>query len=369
MFLLAAAVLLLGACAARRGATPVTAVTTTAPSPSTTATPVASSTSPVTATTEAWAPSAPPCAEPGGWGTCTLAAYPDRPYDVRVPSGDTTGAPVPVVVVIHGGGGSAENAETMTCPGGDRDEAGCLQGLGDREGFLTVFPNGSSFPPVRKLRTWNAGGGSDGWNCTSGRACKEHVDDMSYLDAVLDDLAARYHIDPGRVYAVGLSNGAALAHRLACERADRFAAIVAAAGSNQFSTTADCAPSAPVAVMQIHGTDDPCWTYETSDQACLDHGGDKLGAVESVTGWADRLGCGGSTDEDLPDVVDDGTATTVTNWSGCRGGVEVVLATVRGGGHTWPNGHPSLERRVGRVTRDWGNEVVWAFLRRFHREG
>jgi len=317
-----------------------------------------------------WASAAPPCAEGGGWGTCAVAGFEDRPYDVKVPSGYDQATAFPVVVALHGGGGSAATAETMTCPGGDRAEASCLQGLGDVEGFLTVFPNGSGFPPVRRLRTWNAGGGEAGWNCTSGRACAEGTDDMVYLDAVLDDVARRYHVDPDRIYAVGLSNGAALAHRLACERSGRFAAVVAVAGSNQFSTTSPCDPAEPVAVMQVHGTEDPCWTYETSESACVDRGGRKLGAIESITGWVERLGCHQGSEVPVPDVDDDGTSTTMRTWTGCDGGVEVVLATVKGGGHTWPNGDPALpERRVGRVARDWGNERIWAFLSRFGGRG
>jgi len=313
-------------------------------------------------------PSAASCAAAGGWGTCDLGDRPDRPYDLRMPAGYDPAVAYPVVLVFHGGGGSASNAETMTCPEGDRDDPACLQGVGDREGFVTVFPNGSGFPPARRFRTWNAGGGTDGWNCTSGRACAEGVDDMAYVDAVLDDLARRVHVDPSRVYAVGLSNGAALVHRLACERSTRVAAVVAVAGSNQFATTAPCRPRDPVAVMEVHGTEDPCWTYETSERACADRGGRKLGAVASASGWAERLACTDVSEAPLPDVVDDGTATTVRTWSGCAGGVEVALATVEGGGHTWPNGDPALpERRVGRVTRDWGNEVVWGFLRRFAR--
>ncbi len=343
-----AGLLVVAGCAARRGSSP---------GPE-------SSTTPVTA--GSWTVVSPPCARAGEWGACPVDGYPDRPYDVRLPAGYDPTVAAPVVIVLHGGGGSAIDAETMTCPDGDRDGADCLQALGDDEGFITVFPNGSGFPPLRRLRTWNAGGGKDGWNCTSGRACAEGIDDMAYLDAVVDDLGDRFHVDRGRLYAVGLSNGAALAHRLACERAGTVAAIVAVAGSNQYSTTATCAPSEPVAVMQVHGTDDPCWTYETSGRACIDRTGRKLGAVESVEGWAERLGCTSETTSRFPDPVDDGTSTSARTWTGCDGGAEVVLATVVGGGHTWPDGDPALsERVVGATTRDWGNEVVWAFLARF----
>jgi polyhydroxybutyrate depolymerase len=252
----------------------------------------------------------------------------------------------------------------MSCPGSDIDDAGCLHGLGNREGFVTVYPNGTGFFPLKKLRTWNAGGGTDGWNCASGKACSNDIDDLAYVDRLLKDLDAWLNVDRSRVYATGLSNGAAFSHRLACERAGTFAAIAAVAGSNQFSTGAPCNPARPVAVLQVHGTEDPCWSYETTDSKCIGSGGEKLGALRSVTGWVDVLACSdGPTETNLSDTIEDGTTTVATRWSDCDGGVNVLLLTVIGGGHTWPSGSPALsERIVGRITHDWGSEVLWDFL-------
>ncbi len=212
-----------------------------------------------TTTLEAsWSSSAAPCAEQGESHSCELTGYPDRPYDVFVPTSYDPGKPIPVVVAFHGGGGTSRNAVTMSCPGGDVDDAECLHAIGEQEGFVTVYPNGTGFPPVRRLRTWNAGGGADGWNCTSGKACANDVDDLAYVDRLLEGLSSWLNVDRTRVYATGLSNGAALSHRLACERAETFAAIAAVAGSNQFSTAAPCEPERPIAVLQVHGTEDPC---------------------------------------------------------------------------------------------------------------
>lgn len=269
-----------------------------------------------------------------------------------------------MVVAFHGGGGSSRNGVTMSCPEGDVDNQGCLHALGEQEGFVTVYPNGTGFFPLRRIRTWNAGGGSDGWNCASGRACKNDVDDLAYVDELLEDLGSWLNIDRNRLYAAGLSNGAAFSHRLACERAGVFAAIAAVAGSNQFSTGADCDPDRPIAILQVHGTEDPCWTYETTDTDCIGTGGMKLGALESVTGWVDILACDEAPDEsDLPDNSNDGMRTVATRWTGCADNVDVLLLSVVGGGHTWPSGSPALsEKRVGRVTTDWGSEVLWDFL-------
>ncbi len=316
---------------------------------------------------DVWSPTADPCVTAGASASCPLEGYPERPYEVFVPASYRPDEPIPVIVAFHGGGGSSQSAMTMSCPNGDVEDPGCLHGVGDREGFVTVYPNGTGFLPLKRLRTWNAGGGSDGWNCASGKACERNIDDVAYVGRVIESLGEWLNIDRSRIYATGLSNGAAFSHRLACERSGTFAAIAAVAGSNQFSTGSPCEPERPVAVMQVHGTDDPCWGYETSDARCIGNAGVKLGALESVTGWAKRNDC---SDEpqvgDLPDPLDDAARTIATRWTGCAGGVEVVLLTVQGGGHTWPSGSPALSPdRVGRVTGDWGSEELWAFLSRF----
>ena len=235
-----------------------------------------------------------------------------------------------------------------------------------RGGWLrVVYPNGSGFGLLRNLKTWNAGGGVDGYNCASGESCTRNVDDIAYFDVLLDDLSAWLRVDEGAVFATGLSNGAAMVHRLACEMSERIAGIAAVGGASQFGATAACEPSMPVAILQIHGTEDPCRTYEESDAVCADAtGGLKTGVESSTVAWVERLAC--DTDpivDELPDLVDDGTATTRSRWLGCDGGVEVQLLAIDGGGHTWPGGDAYLtERRVGRVTEDWDSRLIWEFF-------
>src|SRR6185503_1724477 len=99
------------------------------------------------------------------------------------------------------------------------------------------------------------------WNATD--ACCDYsqkTDDVAYLTALLDDVAARYNVDPKRVYLTGHSNGAFMSHRLACELGPRIAAIVAFSGDN-WKDESKCRPADPVAVLQIHGTKDSVIKY------------------------------------------------------------------------------------------------------------
>ncbi len=307
------------------------------------------------------------CAQPGDVARgCALPGYPDRPFDVAVPAAP---GPWPLLVVLHGGSGNSTNAESGSCLDGDPDAPNCWTNLARSEGFLAVFPNGTGPPRRPDSRTWNAGGGGPDYACTSGYACRTGVDDVAYLGVLLDEVEAQYPVDATRVYVTGFSNGAAMAHRVGCEMADRVAAIAPVSGGNQFAAVAPCEPARPVSVLEVHGTADPCWTYERSTRACLEQDPrPKVGARESTLGWVERLGCVAEPEVTaMPDVVDDGMTTTVETWTGCAGEVEVRLMTIDGGGHVFPSGSAALPRVVGDPTLDWGSEEIWAFLSRFTR--
>ncbi|RMH38227.1 MAG: polyhydroxybutyrate depolymerase, partial [Deltaproteobacteria bacterium] len=196
-------------------------------------------------------------------------------------------------------------------------------------------------------------GGVGDWQCTSGAACASRSDDIGYFDDLHAELARIVPIDPSRVYATGISNGAAMVYRLACERPERFAAIAPVGGANQFAAAGgSCA--AGVAVLHIHGTADPCWAYGGGTAACAQKDGKrKVGVDDTLAGARVRNGCSDTCSEELlPDTADDGMTSVRVRWDGCTAAVELVR--VDGGGHTWPGGWQYFSAdRVGPVTRDF----------------
>ena len=123
----------------------------------------------------------------GTEGTYAIPQFNKRPYGLHLPPAYSTQTPIPVVVVLHGGGGNADNAKKMTCPDGNAWSSGCMAGLADAEGFAVVYPNGTGSVVWESARTWNAGGGADGFQCVSGEACENGVDDVAYFDALYDE--------------------------------------------------------------------------------------------------------------------------------------------------------------------------------------
>jgi polyhydroxybutyrate depolymerase len=293
--------------------------------------------------------------------TRTMAAFPKRSYDVHVPGGYDGTTALPVILNLHGGGGSRASARKLTCPGGDEKSPDCLEPLADARGFFVITPDGTGGPLVPNVRTWNSGGGDGGWQCVSGYACNQDIDEAAYFTALLADVQTVVKIDAKRVYPTGISNGAGMSERLACELPQNVAAFASVAGGNQLSTTKACPPAKPV--LEIHGTADPCWLFDGGTASCADtNPGAKIGVPDTIAGWVTRNGCTNTrTTTPLPDSTSDGM-TTLHHVYACPAGKEIELYEVTGGGHTWPSGY-SYSGTVGPTTTDFSaNKVILDFF-------
>ncbi len=187
---------------------------------------------------------------------------PERSYDVHVPPSYDGFAALPVVFVLHGGGGDRASARKLACPMGDLSDPGCLDPMADQRGLILVYPDGTGTVLTPDIRTWNSGGGDGGWQCVSGYACDQDVDETAYFTDLLVDLGSAFRIDNEHLFATGISNGGSMSQRLACTF-PHIAAIAPVAGENQYATTRPCTPAIPV--LEIHGTGDPCWPYDGGD--------------------------------------------------------------------------------------------------------
>jgi polyhydroxybutyrate depolymerase len=259
-----------------------------------------------------------------------------RSYLVALPTSPPRAGPLPVVLVFHAAGGNGRGIARHTG----------FTALAAREGFVAVYPDGVG-------GRWNDG------RVPGGR------DDVGFVRVLLDSLGRELDIDRRRIFATGISNGAMLAHRLACEVPGVLAAIAPVAGALPAAVAERCGAALPVSVVGFQGTADRFMPYAGS--ATL-RGGPVLGAVESASFWARAAGCSGPDAPEPPtDTVTDGTRLRRSAWSGCAEGREVVLYTIEGGGHTWPGG-PAAARRVGRASREIdATSTIWAFFQRHPR--
>lgn len=265
-----------------------------------------------------------------------------RSYRLHLPAGEARARPL--VVALHGGGGSGKQFEQTS----NFDE------LSDQEGFVVAYGNGTSARPnIDLLKTWNAG------DCCA-FSMQEHVDDVSYISAVIDDVMTRTPIDPQRVYLVGHSNGAMMSLRVACELADRIAAIGVQSGALEIS---NCTPTSPVSVMQIHGTADRNLPYsggvgEGYTEVSYNKPADAAKTFAQADGCAEPTD---STDTDNADI----TRTTYTE---CTKGTTVEFVTISGAAHPWM-GHPSPRSTTGALAlgepymKFDSTAEIWNFLK------
>ena len=229
---------------------------------------------------------------------------------VHEPDNLAPGDRVPLVLAFHG---SAWNAEVMRRTTG-------FDELADTEGFIAVYPEGSGPGDVH---SWNA------LSCCS-FALEAGVDDLEFVRRLLDELVARYPVDPERVYATGFSNGGMMTHLLGTELTERFAAIAVVSGG-MFGT--ESMPATPLPVLVIHGTGDIILPYDGGWGALRTLSG-KLNPIlpvtETVAFWREVNGCKSDPERSaFRNVI-------VRTYAGCGSGAEVIVYTLLDGDHSWP---------------------------------
>ena len=245
-------------------------------------------------------------------GATTDALIEARPVDVIVPD-DLPDGPVPLVVVLHGYSGSADVQQQYFR----------FQAEAADRGVILAYPDGT--PDRRDLQFWNA----------TDACCNffgSDVDDVAYLSAVVDHVRGLHAVDPKRIFLAGHSNGGFMSYRLACERADLFAAMVSLAGAT-YDDPADCSPSEPVSIAQVHGTVDEVIAYDGGDII----GNDYPSAATTAATWAGYNGCDtaiepGGENLDLEGQLA-GDETTVARFGGCPATGAVELWTIADGRH------------------------------------
>src|SRR5262249_40112433 len=150
-----------------------------------------------------------------------------------------------------------------------------LADAADAKGFLLAFPEGMN----------------RGWNDGRVNPERNKYDDVPFLSAVIDDLVRTQNVDPKHVYSTGMSNGGVMSFRLACDLADKIAAIASVVGSMPENGEASCKPSHPVLVLMINGNADPLVRFQGGQAGMKNHG--RSEPIFAVVNFWRRQICGG----------------------------------------------------------------------------
>lgn len=282
-----------------------------------------------------------------------------RQYKVHIPPSYDPRVPTPTVFCIHG---LSQTAVLFCTIGSSMIEKS------DKEGFILVMPNGYE-------ASWNAG------TCC-GAASTEELDDVGLMRVIFAEVSKHVNIDRKRVYATGFSNGGFMSYRLACDAADIFTAVAPSAGgigtndlsaatwdlvesgsaigaTNSASNFTVCAPSRPISVLDLHGTEDGLVAF-----------GFQHASLDLI---AQHNGCNTVT-QPAADPMSRGDTTCVT-YTDCPNGIEVTGCSVQGGGHNW-FGSPDCGTAAGDLgcsivgynsTVLVNTEAVWNFFARHMR--
>jgi polyhydroxybutyrate depolymerase len=278
-----------------------------------------------------------------------------RTFIIYIPSSYDKTVQLPLVIALHGRGANGASMIILTHKGFNK--------MADNDGFIMVYPDGIEL-------NWNDGRMDEEAN---DRAHRENIDDVGFLSALIDSMIKDYNIDPKRVYVTGISNGAIMSYRLACELSDKITAIAPVDGNIPNLLVPECSPSEPVSVLAINNTDDPLVPFEGGYIYGIRkiNLGKVLSVNESIEFWVDRNKCSVTPDvTEEPDMdPKDGTRVIRKQYVNGIEGTEVILYAVDGGGHTWPGGFQYLPAGIiGKTCRDFdANEVIWSFFKKHSR--
>jgi polyhydroxybutyrate depolymerase len=278
----------------------------------------------------------------------------ERHYRIHVPQQIREDQPVPLVLFLHGGGGTADVASRMG-----------MTTVADRHGFIVVYPEAID-------KHWN-----DGRDSQLFREHDERINDVAYLTSLVDTIGEARRIDRGRIFVAGVSNGGFMSQRLAIEESQLFAAAGILIATMGEPLSREFAPEHPVSVLFMNGTEDPLVPYDGGEvgnnlprrrvsSSTKPSRGNCIATDDAVQLWLDRNGLDNTqpTVATLDDNEHDGSQVEVSLWSGGESNTSVALYRVVNGGHTIPGGAQYLPARlVGKRNEDIdGLETVWQFF-------
>lgn len=250
-----------------------------------------------------------------------------RSYKVRLPTGYNSSLTYSMILNLHGYTSTAAAQEAYTD----------FNVIADTAKIIMVYPDGVA-------NAWNAG-----FNVPyfSG------INDVGFISALIDTMIQNYSINSCRVYAIGMSNGGYMSHRLACELENKIAAIAGVTGMLADSTAFYCQTNRAVPVMQIQGTADAVVSFSNFDNV--------------INWWHNHNGCTNTNAVyNYPNInlIDNCTAE-LTIHNQCDGNTEIYAIKIVNGGHTWPGATIDIPSN-GPTNRDiHGSNEIWKFLRQF----
>lgn len=257
-----------------------------------------------------------------------------RTYIVHLPTTYTATKQYPLVFNLHGYTSDATQQMLYTQ----------MNTTADANDFIVVYPNGVS-------NYWNA--------------FNYGVNDIKFIDSLIEKLSRDYSIDRTSVYSCGMSNGGFMSYAVACNLSSKIAAVASVTGSLSSWSEQHCLLAHKMPVMQIHGTADPIVNYQTGTISAGQGGLTGAGIEACLQFWKDTNNCLLISDTILvPDInTSDSSTAQLIRFRNCDDNSEVYFYKILNGGHTWPSG--LIDIGNGNTNKDFSaSNEIWNFFKR-----
>lgn len=242
----------------------------------------------------------------------------DRQFRQHVPDSYRPGTPAALVINLHGYSSNAKEQEQVSQMSKKADSAG----------FIVVYPEGLGSP-----QRWSFGSRAEGQR------------DVAFIRDLIAHMQGQFTIDPKRIYVTGISNGAQMSYRLACDLGDTIAAFAPVSGS--YPPFKDCPPVRPIPVVIFHGTADRLLPYAGNPPLTQP-------VREWAASWAARNGCAAT-----PSTTFQKDEVKSETWASCQAGADVVLYSIDGKGHSWPGSRMPAEITTRTIS---ATDIIWDFF-------
>jgi polyhydroxybutyrate depolymerase len=252
-----------------------------------------------------------------------------REYLLHVPSNYNEQINKSLVIALHGGLGTPKNIE----------EQSLLSDVSDEEGFIVCYPDGIG-------RTWNAG------KCC-GKAMKKDIDDVGFIETLIDKLINEYDINSTRIFVTGISNGGFMSYHLACKISGKIAAIAPVAAT---MTMDNCTATTPVSIVHFQSyLDDSVPYLGGRGNGISEVYKSPLDSVFKV--WSTINNC--TTQDSL---IESNPFYDATIWRNCNNSTEIVWYMTNDGGHSWPMGTQPRGTADAVSTAIEASRTMWEFF-------
>jgi len=253
-----------------------------------------------------------------------------------------------IVLCLHPGDETPESFTRITKRGFDK--------LSEQNNFIVGYPEALN-------KYWN-----DARVDSISLSHYNEIDDVGFLEKVMEYAIDSFRIDPGQIFVAGLSEGGLMTFRLACEIPEKIKGFATVAASMSLDQLVECRADTTISLMAINGTRDPVLPYD-GGQIMIDEveSGSVLPIEDALEFWVKENGCEekfSTKDMANRDTFDE-TRSEKFTYDNCKNNRKIVLVKVNNGGHTWPGGRQyEGQKNIGKTSRDFDASVeIWKFFK------